>query len=376
MDKQTFTRKELYDLVWAQPMLSLSKKYNISDVGLRKMCIRMSIPMPKAGHWQKLQFGKKVPKAPLPGNYNGGGSASLSLRDETTPYPVRGESPLSVLKHQIEKDASLKLTVPDKLTNPDKLIIAARESLNRKDSYPHNGLIYCLREELDIRVTKTNIPRALRFMDTLIKALRVRGHDVVVENGSTYFIINRQKLKVSLREKTKRVPGNDRWQTSEYHPTGQLVFKLDKIFHGKEWLDGKLPLEDQLTTIIAKLELASVKLNEQEAIWKKQREEREVQERLRKAFEHRRQEDLDNFKAMLVKSSRWHKAVNLRNYIDAVEQRALDTKGITDELKDWLHWARKKADWYDPLFESEDEFLQEVDRETLALKQKSSYYGW
>ena len=36
----------MYDLVWSEPMLSLSKKYNISDVGLRKTCIRMSIPMP------------------------------------------------------------------------------------------------------------------------------------------------------------------------------------------------------------------------------------------------------------------------------------------------------------------------------------------
>ncbi len=124
MDKQTFTRQQLYDLVWSEPMLSLSKKYNISDVGLRKTCIRMSIPMPKAGHWQKLKFGKKIKRVPLPENYKGEQEVSFSLRDENTPFPVRGESPLSVLKHQIENDSSLKLTVPDKLTNPDKLIIA------------------------------------------------------------------------------------------------------------------------------------------------------------------------------------------------------------------------------------------------------------
>ncbi len=60
MDSIHFTRKELYDLVWKEPLLTLSKKYDISDVGLRKVCIRMKIPLPKAGHWQKLRHGKKV----------------------------------------------------------------------------------------------------------------------------------------------------------------------------------------------------------------------------------------------------------------------------------------------------------------------------
>lgn len=56
-----FTRKELYDLVLKVPLLALSKKYDISDVGLRKVCIRMNIPLPKSGHWQKLRYGKKSP---------------------------------------------------------------------------------------------------------------------------------------------------------------------------------------------------------------------------------------------------------------------------------------------------------------------------
>jgi hypothetical protein len=74
--------------------------------------------MPKAGHWQKLQFGKKISKVPLTGNDSGEESVALALREETTPYPVKGESALSVLKHRIEKDASLKRTVPEKIPIP------------------------------------------------------------------------------------------------------------------------------------------------------------------------------------------------------------------------------------------------------------------
>jgi hypothetical protein len=34
MEKVTLTRKELYDLVWAEPLSKLAKKYKISDNGL------------------------------------------------------------------------------------------------------------------------------------------------------------------------------------------------------------------------------------------------------------------------------------------------------------------------------------------------------
>jgi hypothetical protein len=43
MEKVTFTREELYDMVWEEPLSRLAKKYKISDNGLRKICKRMNI---------------------------------------------------------------------------------------------------------------------------------------------------------------------------------------------------------------------------------------------------------------------------------------------------------------------------------------------
>ncbi|MCX6272615.1 MAG: hypothetical protein NTU44_15625 [Bacteroidetes bacterium] len=63
-----FTRQDLYELVWSESMLSLSKRYDISDNGLRKICKRMEIPLPANGHWQKVQYGKDVIKQKLPKN--------------------------------------------------------------------------------------------------------------------------------------------------------------------------------------------------------------------------------------------------------------------------------------------------------------------
>lgn len=61
-----FTRAELYKLVWSEPMRSLAKRFEVSDVGLAKACQRYDIPRPGRGYWAKLKAGKAVQQAPLP----------------------------------------------------------------------------------------------------------------------------------------------------------------------------------------------------------------------------------------------------------------------------------------------------------------------
>lgn len=69
MSEVVLTRNELNNIVWSEPMLKLAEKYAISDVGLRKICNGMYIPLPRAAHWMKLQVGKNVPQPKLPENY-------------------------------------------------------------------------------------------------------------------------------------------------------------------------------------------------------------------------------------------------------------------------------------------------------------------
>ncbi|MFQ5480941.1 MAG: hypothetical protein ACE5DW_06655, partial [Thermodesulfobacteriota bacterium] len=47
-------------------MTKLAKKYGLSDVGLRKRCVKFNIPLPGAGYWAKKQWGKAGPRLPLP----------------------------------------------------------------------------------------------------------------------------------------------------------------------------------------------------------------------------------------------------------------------------------------------------------------------
>src|SRR6266446_1185013 len=59
-------RQELYEKVWQFPLRKLAAEYNISDVGLAKICHKLKIPLPGLGHWTKIACGHTIPQPPLP----------------------------------------------------------------------------------------------------------------------------------------------------------------------------------------------------------------------------------------------------------------------------------------------------------------------
>src|SRR5688500_4403108 len=62
----TFTRQQLYDLVWEKPTVQVAKQIGVSDVAIAKACKRHQIPKPPLGYWAMLQHGKKVDRVALP----------------------------------------------------------------------------------------------------------------------------------------------------------------------------------------------------------------------------------------------------------------------------------------------------------------------
>jgi hypothetical protein len=63
----TFDRLSLYEKVWSTPISRLANQFGLSDVGLRKICKRLGVPMPALGYWAKIEHGRRLlPKPPLP----------------------------------------------------------------------------------------------------------------------------------------------------------------------------------------------------------------------------------------------------------------------------------------------------------------------
>ncbi|UAY55668.1 hypothetical protein [Arachidicoccus terrestris] len=377
MERITFSRDELYDLVWKAPMLTLAKKYDITDVGLRKVCLRMDIPLPPQGYWQKVQFGKKVKRLPLPVKHDGENHYELKTRDEDNAFRHGQLSVLHAKQLEIENGLAEHLVVPDRLSNPLKIVSETRDFMlaNKRNYSPFKGVIENGPNLLTTRVAPTNVGRALRIWDSLIKLLQLRKHSVELTQRKSLVVIDGEQFEVCLKERLVRKEVPTSWRTTtEFHPSGLLYFKVER-FYCKEWIDGKLKLEQQLSKILAFLE---VKASEAKV-------EREKREKLAAANEARIQsekeawqkkiDELDAFKCLLDESERWQKIKIMRAYISDVEQLIEKNAGSRDYsvVRKWIDWAKDKVNWYDPYILQMDPLLDEVDRESLDFKKRPPY---
>jgi hypothetical protein len=66
-----FTRKELYDLVWSEPIKSVATSIGISNVALAKHCKKANIPVPSRGYWARKYAGKTTVQIALPPRFPG-----------------------------------------------------------------------------------------------------------------------------------------------------------------------------------------------------------------------------------------------------------------------------------------------------------------
>jgi hypothetical protein len=85
--------------------------------------------------------------------------------------------------------------------------------------------------------------------------------------------------------------------------------------------------------------------------FKWERERQEVAERARKAPEE--EERVQNLERCI---DNWAKAQQIRAFVDEYEKMSLGKEepiGPESSRGQWIAWARRKADWFDPLIEKE-----------------------
>lgn len=232
------------------------------------------------------------------------------------------------------------------------------------------GLLLTSEGVLNIEVSKATITRALLFMDTLIKVVKNRGHQIEV-NDKTFVVIDDIKIEIRFREvlKVTKIPDSI-YETREYAPSGAVAFKIDS-YPCKEWRNTKTEtIEDKLPAIIAKFELFAEDERERLIAHRLRREQQDKIEEKRKELQKQKDNELKGLKTLLNASTRLHKAQYIRSYIKEFEEHANKTNTLNDEKKEWLDWAKEKADWYDPFIEKKVMLLEDIDRDTLEYKKR------
>lgn len=350
------TRQKLYEMVWSESLTALSKRLNVKYTALRKICDEMKVPVPPNGHWSRLKFNKPVTVIPLPEDYDGANEVQIS----PTPSAKNDPKVLTITKNsaveEIKSDKKLPLTVPKKLTNPDELVLSAQKKLMEyKYSKYHDNEMVRYDGAFVIRVSPHNIGRALRFMDTLIKLLKERGHNLDTKYTHS-LCIDEVSCEFKLMEKTQKASQQEKWSFTRFETTGLLYFEI-KGFGGRIWTDGKVLIEERMAAILAKIES---EVSEMLECWRQNAEhkrEREEKERIIREQQQRIEKEKAAFKDLYQQAKRWQRARFMRDYINAYEQDAAEKGGLTDEVQYWIGWAWDKVDWYDPLIKKKDELL-------------------
>lgn len=244
-------RIDMYKLVWSRPISQLAREFQVTETLIRSICQKYEIPLPKSGHWSKVKFGKKVNIPPLSTKAEWE-DLTIDLHNPPVDQKTRERLRLANKMKEIESQCPLESIAQKRLVNPDKLVSATSKHFQEsgyRSSYP-DKLCHTGWDHLAIAVTKENIPRALRFMNSLIRLLRARGHKIQTGHRATALIVDGETHEVKLLEKcNRRVVKEDRWRQTELVPTGILALKLAHAYSTVEWADGKQSLEQQLVKI-------------------------------------------------------------------------------------------------------------------------------
>lgn len=376
-----YRREVLYKEVWQFPVTEVAKKYSVSDVTIHKICKSLDIPTPPPGYWAKRRAGKAVTISPLPKRDDS--SVKIGLRTQK----IYTQSTEEQLEHLPEEDRTAVLAVAAEIVLVDK-----HEKMHSKVAACYKKATSNDVPEIVNSIAKETPPRAVKILDTIVKAAEPLGVDV---DDRLRFSVGKDSVQLHFSESTKAVSHqltreekmallkyedakkHDRWASEprirkyDYQYTGTLNLTIaDK----RKFRDSKAGLlEDRLgETLIAIfycINEARLAREAREEAERKREEERLRQEEIRKRYN----EEIAKTNALVNMADDFEIACKIRAMVAAVEE-----KGSADA--EWIAWAKAKADWYDPTVAATDEFFGKRDHresaERKALRERWSSYRW
>jgi hypothetical protein len=357
MKKTLLSRKDLYDLIWSKSWFVITDQFDLSMFRLLKICKENRVPAPSDDWWTESTI-KELPYKPL-----------LYLddfwRDDTmieiiSDREIR-QMRINEIKEDIEESYGEYLSVPTRLFSPDQLILNAKYSL--EDNKPSSSnRDEGSAEHVSIFVTKKNIGRSLRILDTFVKLIKIRGHSIEMDNHEYKIHIGAENYEFSIREKYKKVESKEKWKDYDYVPTGLLVLSVGRWSDKKEFVDSGIQIEKKLSYALAYLEYTAEEWRHSMEVNEIHRKKREEEERIAQEIKERESQEIERFNNLIKQANEWTQARLLREFINEVESKTRRIDKESENVLEWVNWARRKVDEYDPSINMSDKLFLEEDK--------------
>jgi len=382
----TINRQTLYEEIWKEPMTTVSKRYDLSDVGLRKICIKLDIPIPNRGYWTKLKNGKVVakeslPKSELPDTYIH--TLNIPVIDEEFEKRVStarlSRSLLFPIKFEYEN------TADGTMRNKEvKQIQKISEKLKVVD-----GAVSLTRNTwVDINISPCSLQRTLILLDRFVSAIKQVGGSfnldrIPSQTDSTYrrdktidrcyFELHREKYYIRVKERIRcepitedvspgvfkqpkdsnsyRKPVLRTLNSNKYNyaPSGKLHLMVCYVGcnSGLNTTEdtSATRIEDKLDAFILRVEEFSLRRKIEVEIREEKRLERERQSQAWRVQKAQKDALLKKLKTFVFMARKLDRAESLRRFVRC----ARNHPKLNAELMKDLELAEFMADWLDPL---------------------------
>ena len=378
---ELLTRKALYDLVWSEPMKTISERFGISDVALKKICVRATIPTPDRGYWAKKDAGKQTFQPEFPARPPGMTDQILIGKADHGSYNNWGWNredrlrPIGPPPEFLEAIEAVKARIAENL---------GRVSVPRKVGNWHGAIDRLLKEDDKRREKQLNDPypmswdkplfdspferRRLRILNSLFFAVaKMNGKSSVHGREAREIRVSffQQHLSLSL-DRPKRSRGRSGFSTSDSESRDmKLCLSILKGCGSEQsivmWQDeDDQKLESRMTDIAiqviltAEIEYRDGALRQYQ--WRVQRKaELEEEERKRKLEAERAEKERlkrieqGRVDRLLRDAAAFHQAGTIRKYVEAIRlAQALESSSLPEAVEKWSQWALTQADRIDP----------------------------
>lgn len=373
-------RKDLYELVWSEPLKTLTPRFNVSDVALRKACQRAAVPTPDRGHWAKKAAGKRIVQIALPPRPPGmsdevtiGGSyydgRYFTLEDHRTPLPPPPEfpEPIELVRARIER-AIGKVKTPKQIRAWHPAIMRYfKADEDRKAKMAESPYMASWHEPLFENPFEH---RRFRFLNSLFLAVaKLHGKPSFrgVAAREIHLDFHQQSIAIALDR--PGVTCTDEYELRKSSKSQEKRLRFDLCPHGpkdtpyKTWSDdahGKI--ESHLTEIAIEAVLyAEIRYRESEVSryeWQKKRKaEVEEEDRKRAIAEAKAEQErlarlkLERIDGLLSDADAYRKAAEIRKYAEAVLDAFARGEFVAEQksVNEWRDWALTVADEIDPV---------------------------
>lgn len=155
-------------------MMQLAKEYDISDVGLVKICKKLNVPRPPQGYWARKH--REGPPALPP--TKGPTFHEFDIYDVPRPDETNYVDPRTKELVANEKDPKNAIKVGQRLGTLHPLVETTRRYMEKAGVDEYKRVITYHKGCLGINVCEESVSRSLRILDALAKALERRGFSI------------------------------------------------------------------------------------------------------------------------------------------------------------------------------------------------------